>query len=309
MYECLYGRTPFYCENRQKTKESIVQHRSTLQFPENERWSRPSSDSRCLLPAPSDTVIDLLQSILTDKEVRLSSRQYRHSESRIGRRLSAASTISSPLARHVYANGAEEIKSHRFFSGIPWTQMHLMHPPFVPRVKENQSITKYFEDEKDIASDDDDSDSSSYVSIKGKLDVDGVPMPTNEREWLMREKRELGIEDCSDAELLRVRAHFGVDYERWRVERMQQVRDERARNGGDGGALLPKGRKEKKRARDKLLRDPEVGRRVLEIRKKRAFFGYTYRRPKPLGWLEQEQQHEGRRGRQGFARPTILPVA
>jgi hypothetical protein len=39
-------------------------------------------------------------------------------------------------------------------------------------------------------------------------------------------------------------------------------------------------RKEKKRPRDKLLRDPQVGRTVLEIRKKGAFVGYTYRRPR-----------------------------
>jgi hypothetical protein len=39
-------------------------------------------------------------------------------------------------------------------------------------------------------------------------------------------------------------------------------------------------KKEKKRPRDKLLRDPQVGRTVLEIRKKGAFMGYTYRRPR-----------------------------
>lgn len=55
-------------------------------------------------------------------------------------------------------------------------------------------------------------------------------------------------------------------------------------------------RKEKKRPRDKLLRDPQVGRTVLELRKKGkhfaallhcmahkragAFVGYTYRRPR-----------------------------
>jgi protein-serine/threonine kinase len=37
--------------------------------------------------------------------------------------------------------------------------------------------------------------------------------------------------------------------------------------------------KEKKRPRDKLLRDPQVGRAVLELRKRGAFIGYTYRRP------------------------------
>lgn len=37
--------------------------------------------------------------------------------------------------------------------------------------------------------------------------------------------------------------------------------------------------KEVKRARDKALRDPRVGKTVLEARKKGAFLGYTYRRP------------------------------
>jgi protein-serine/threonine kinase len=38
-------------------------------------------------------------------------------------------------------------------------------------------------------------------------------------------------------------------------------------------------RKDKKRPRDKALRDSLVGRTVLEIRKRGAFIGYTYRRP------------------------------
>ncbi|KAK5119511.1 hypothetical protein LTR85_007611 [Meristemomyces frigidus] len=306
LYECLYGRTPFYCENRKKTKESIVHHRSTLDFPNQERWSRPTSDQRRLLPPPSEMVIDLLQGILTDKKLRLSSRQYRHSEIRVGRRLSAASNTASPLAKYVYANGAEEIKSHKFFHGIPWSQMHLVQPPFVPRVKENQSITKYFEDEKDIVTD----DSSSFVSIKDRLELDGevdddrakTALGAHYDRWraerIEREKRELGIEDCSDGELQRIKEHFGAEYETWKAERVVQVCEEL------GAEPLPqRPKKEKKRARDKLLRDPVVGRKVMEMRKKGAFFGYTYRRPKPLV-LEQD----GRKGRSGFKRPTILPV-
>jgi hypothetical protein len=38
------------------------------------------------------------------------------------------------------------------------------------------------------------------------------------------------------------------------------------------------GRKEKKRPRDRLLRDREIAPKVLELRKKGAFLGYTYRR-------------------------------
>jgi hypothetical protein len=43
---------------------------------------------------------------------------------------------------------------------------------------------------------------------------------------------------------------------------------------------MKKRKREKKRPRDKLLRDPDVSQTVLEIRKKGAFVGYTYRRPR-----------------------------
>ena len=310
LYECFYGRTPFYCETRQKTKDCIVEHRSTLQFPDQERWSRPISDSRRWLPPPSATAVDLLRGLLTDKEVRLSSRQYRHVETRLARRLSSASITTSPLARHVYANDAEEIKSHKFFHGIPWSQMHLMPPPFVPQVKENQSITKYFEDEKDIISD----DSSSFVSFQQHIEETEPPGeqrlaamlgPHYERwkaERVEREKRELGIEDCSDEDLTRIKEHVGDEYEKWKAERVVEVAEGRQHVGVDVTTSKPK--KEKKRPRDKILRDPVVGRKVMELRKKSAFFGYTYRRPKPVVL----DPSTGRCARNGFMRPTILPV-
>lgn len=43
--------------------------------------------------------------------------------------------------------------------------------------------------------------------------------------------------------------------------------------------VLPKETKDKKRPRDKILRDPKLGRRAMDVRKRRAFLGYTYRRP------------------------------
>ncbi len=44
------------------------------------------------------------------------------------------------------------------------------------------------------------------------------------------------------------------------------------------GFVRAYGRKEKKRPRDRLLRDKELSKRVLEERKKGAFLGYSYRR-------------------------------
>lgn len=48
---------------------------------------------------------------------------------------------------------------------------------------------------------------------------------------------------------------------------------------------VPEGKVEltvKKRARDKLLRDPIHGKDLLDLRKEVAFWGYTYRRPNSL---------------------------
>lgn len=308
LYECLYGRTPFYCENRQLTKDSIVAHKDTLTFPNYERWGRPSSSKPLKLPPPSDTAIDLLQGMLTDKENRLSSRRYRYAEARVPRRLSTASIHLSPLASHVYPNGAEDIKSHEFFRGIPWTRIHLMPPPWVPRVKENQSITKYFEDETDILTD----EVSSVSSIQDHAGEEELFAATNElkfdtwraeKEW--HKKLEVGLEDLADGELDRIKQHYGDRYEEWRSARMKEAAKLRAKAGKcvDVPQNAAKLRKEKKRPRDKALRDPSVGRMVMELRKKGAFFGYTYRRPRQIVLKE-----DGRVRRTGFQRPTILPV-
>ncbi|KAF2722357.1 kinase-like protein, partial [Polychaeton citri CBS 116435] len=244
LYECLYGRTPFWADDRERTKENIINFRTSLTFPYRERWSRPNTEQRRLLDPPSLTATDFLKGILTDRESRISSKQYRVNERNISRRISGISSRISPTARHVYQNDAEEIKAHPFFRGIPWKQMQKVIPPFVPRVKEDQPITKYFEDEK-------------AIRTNGNL--------------------------CQHKDIL------GSAYEGWRLERMAQMQQERRMSGieqqsrveediGGGGRR----RKEKKRARDKMLRDHIVGKRVLELRRQRAFFGYTYRRPESL---------------------------
>lgn len=300
LYECLYGRTPFYSENRQMTKESIVSHRSTLLFPRTERWSRPSTESRVWLPPPSNVALDLMQSILTDKEIRLSSRQYRQGETaRLARR------ASNPVAgqtRHVYPNGSEDIKAHEFFRGIPWTTMHLKQPPFVPRVRQKQSITKYFEDEKDIMSEESSLYNSTGDHADGQADGAGT---CDAAELLEREKLEVGLQSCSDAEFQRIKEHYGASYATWKAERMAFLHRQRLEeNEDEEDAQQPKPKKEKKRPRDKVLRDAAVGKKVMEIRKKKAFFGYTYRRPKPLV-LDVTCRGEGS---SRMSRPTVLPV-
>jgi hypothetical protein len=181
--------------------------------------------------------MDLISRLLDEKETRLSARKYRDNDFAIARRaLSSRYLRSSHLhapSHFVFPNDADDIKSHPFFRGVEWGTQHVSHPPFVPRVRPDQPITKYFDDEADIMSESDCLDESSYAS-GGKEVVEGAG-------------RGLGM---------------GVV--------------------GLGLTAVKKGRqrKEKKRPRDKILRDPEVGRQVLEIRKKGAFVGYTYRRPR-----------------------------
>lgn len=137
-------------------------------------------------------------------------------------------------AHIVFPNDAEDIKNHAFFRTIQWQNLHLTRPPFVPRVHGGQSITKYFDDEADIMSGSDHLDSSSYEHVP---DDGGVVLS----------ERQMGDGDgASEASL--------------------------PKSSNTGKKKVPKRKKEKKRPRDKLLRDPHVGRTVLELRKKGEVF-------------------------------------
>lgn len=66
--------------------------------------------------------------------------------------------------------------------------------------------------------------------------------------------------------------------------------------GGGGGRDGEVGKvREKKRPRDRVLRDKDARRKVLEIRKKGAFPGYTYRRPKLVSFEEERGRPQGAR--------------
>jgi hypothetical protein len=149
----------------------------------------------------------------------------------------------------VYPNDAEDIKRHPFFRSIQWSTLHLTRPPFVPRVHGNQPITKYFDDEAEIMSASDHLDSSSYAR--------SPPDETNPPHGSFPAAVEPNTGGGDSKPPEPARNAFGKATER-----------------------IGRRKKEKKRPRDKLLRDPQVGRTVLELRKKGAFMGYTYRRPR-----------------------------
>jgi protein-serine/threonine kinase len=187
--------------------------------------------------------------LLEDREKRLSCKRYRENDWVLRDKAIGAGRYRSlgPSGHIVYPNDAEDIKAHPFFCHTQWSTLHLVRPPFVPRVHGSQPITKYFDDEAEIMSASDHLDSSSYEVAQmmdgaTALGEESTPRPNPTDQQKNRSPTYGQI--CQSVQKMRRR------------------------------------KKEKKRPRDKLLRDPEVGRVVLEIRKKGAFIGYTYRRPR-----------------------------
>ncbi|THW31676.1 kinase-like protein, partial [Aureobasidium pullulans] len=108
---CFYSRTPFICGDKEKTANSIMNHRNTLRFPPGERLSH----SGIAYPAPSETAINLMKLLLREQDRRLGSAAYTRRLCRYPKR-----QRSAPESSVVAANDAEEIKAHPFFDGIQW---------------------------------------------------------------------------------------------------------------------------------------------------------------------------------------------
>ncbi|KAG9193319.1 kinase [Alternaria panax] len=253
LYECLYGCTPFFCDNRPATKARILDHTRWLRFPSEQRYARPNIDRVPLMPV-SRNAIDLMMRLLEERQDRLSAKRYRENDwalrdKAVGARRNRNVNTTGHI---VYPNDAEDIKSHPFFRNIQWSQLHQTRPPFVPRVHGGQPITKYFDDEAEIMSASDHLDSSSYEAIRGAVVSDIVDLVGENETTPLVQPTAQQKDITTPAQALYAKA----------------LQDMKRR------------KREKKRPRDKLLRDPEVGRTVLEIRKKGAFVGYTYRRPR-----------------------------
>ncbi|CBX95897.1 similar to TPA: Serine/threonine-protein kinase cbk1 (EC 2.7.11.1) [Plenodomus lingam JN3] len=255
LYECLYGCTPFFCENRQATKARILDHRRWLRFPPDQRYARPNID-RVPLMAVTRNAMDLMMRLLEERQDRLSAKRYRENDWILrDKSVGARRTRNlNTTGRIVFPNDAEDIKAHPFFRNIQWSTLHMTRPPFVPRVHGGQPITKYFDDEAEIMSASDHLDSSSYEVA----DFDGIPT--------------VCVADILGDEAQTPTPESALAKSQVPIPAYEQVYK--------GFQKIRRRKKEKKRPRDKLLRDPQVGRAVLELRKKGAFVGYTYRRPR-----------------------------
>ncbi|KAI9846863.1 MAG: hypothetical protein M1837_003475 [Sclerophora amabilis] len=239
LYECLFGFTPFCMENRQETKAQILHHDVSLEFP---------SDI-----AVGDPAINLIESLLRENGSRLSSKKYAVNDSKAGKRIwsnilsgSSSKSFAQQRGHYVFPNDAADIKAHPFFEGVTWDSIHLLQPPFIPKMK-SWKDTRYFDGDEAISDVDDASSSGSEAS-----NIDKTP-----------NSKPLGQVDGP--------------LDEWNSNRMPSA--------GNGGGIAKEGsptkcKREKKRPRDKILRDREFGKEAMELRKKGSFIGYTYRSPK-----------------------------
>jgi hypothetical protein len=176
---------------------------------------------------------------------------------------------------YVYANDATDIKIHPFFRGIRWHDLHMCRPPMIPRVR-NWEDTRYFDDWK----------------LLGNAVEHVVPSNSEEIGHCLASRKEPEAVDPG-AEQPLLAEEPGVEF---------QAAETAAEAAPDELKAADK-KKETKRPRDKILRDKQLSRTVLEIRKKGAFLGYTYRRPNEIALALSTE-----RGRQRHVRGDLASL-
>uniref|UniRef100_A0A093VM83 non-specific serine/threonine protein kinase n=1 Tax=Talaromyces marneffei PM1 TaxID=1077442 RepID=A0A093VM83_TALMA len=238
LYECLYGMTPFYREDREETKRCIRDHRYTLHFPQDRL-------SDLII---SYHAIDLIQRLLLRKEFRLSSRGYKINDCALWHGLQSHIYAKSSDPRnsywkgnHVYRDDATDIKAHRWFRDHSWNDMLLRRPPYVPEERCWEDIT--FRNGANAAF-------NGTITTQEQQQLNKVPLPPMPDPWT--------------------------------PEYQNMIEQNAFENRIDDHVSKKRKHKEKKRARDKILRDAIAGPTALDVRTKGAFVGYTWRRPKPV---------------------------
>lgn len=231
-------------EPRQGQKLTVTQHhKSTFGFPH-----KPAVSKRCQ---------DLIRSIIQEKDTRLCSKRYRTQGSHL-----ASHPHQDYAGRYVYPHDAEDIKAHKWFKDIQWDRLLQMVPPFVPNIK-SMDDTHYFDEEDPIS---DFSDSHSGLPPTAK-EIDEALKPFN---------REIQI---------LAKGFIQRPHDSTRLKKVEREIDGFAMGEEQKDYLKAfvkhYGQKERKRPRDRLLRDKELAPKVLELRKRGAFLGYTYRKFRP----------------------------
>lgn len=155
----------------------------------------------------------------------------------------------------MYPDDADDIKNHSFFYGIPWDNMQDYNPPFVPRVQSWED-TKYFDDEGPI------SDIDSATS-EDSVQATRLETPILNPDCHQQESQRI-VPDAPQVELVQGQLRTSPPI------------------------MKAKKAREKKRPRDKILRDVNCGKVALQMRRDSAFIGYGYRKPKGISEVIEE---------------------
>ena len=286
MFECLYGYTPFACEDRHNTKLKILKHKSTLVFPHVDPQHEPTPEA-----------LDLIMQLLVEKEKRLCTRRYELND--YTKQLLAGRPVKFAADKHhknyqgyfVYPDDADDLKRHPFFRQIQWDRLIQLRPPFVPKVN-GWEDTKYFDEDQPI-SDIDGASSDEEACLEVFIDskenyvppVDRLGSKTSQHHHedqhivpsiaikpsVPNFALQRPTENPLATAVVEKDTHAHVD----KIEGFNSQKD--------ASSVKPKRvKKERKRPRDKILRDPELADTALQLRKNGAFMGYSYRKPKAV---------------------------
>ena len=211
--------------------------------------------------------------MLQEKEHRLCSKKYLindyEEEKRSHARLGTTTPKNQSQEFHgnfVFPDDATDIKAHPFFQGIPWDRLHLTKAPEIPDVKSCYD-TKYFDEDEPVSDVDDASSTSSLQEqvLKAQEEYEAeiaAAFAATANEQAITDGAT-NMENIILAKTTKVDLPDAVDEAVVPVKKSARA-------------------KEKRRPRDRILRDTKVAKQVLDIRKKGAFLGYTYRRPRPV---------------------------
>lgn len=312
---------------KEETNRPILQrHKETFKFPDY-----PPVSSKCK---------KLILSLIRDKEDRLCSARYRFKDLCSKSASPASTPTSSPSAlgsgglikglnvnsnqriptdfagRYVFPYDAEDIKSHKWFKGVPWEHLHQLEPPLVPHIR-SMTDTSYFDEVRNISDWIDSAESeaselevmpiitSAVTPSRMELgpclespaprlqsgnplriaaaNLDQAKVSAKERALRVVEEALTGFPP--DVQLW-ARAAVNTPYNSTRLHALDKHIDSLMVLSSSQHSVLKQfirafGKREKKPPRDDLLRNRKTRAVVLDLRKKTAFLGYSWRRMRP----------------------------
>lgn len=168
----------------------------------------------------------------------------------------------------VYPDDASDLKRHPFFRSIRWDEIPYSRPPFVPKVRSWED-TRYFDDEPISDMDD--------PSIEGSADeVSDTDNDSHAASIAVSEKKPRSGPSMNGVAGDGTR--FGIPgFKLGRITGNKSSNKSKSRE-----KKAKKKEREKKRPRDKILRDKTTKHIALGMRKRTAFLGYSYRKPRDV---------------------------